>query len=31
MGYIGFYIMNRDNGLGNLLCIWVLGPLGLGY
>ena len=27
-GIYGFYIRNRNNGFGNILCIWVLGPLG---
>ena len=24
----GFYIRNRNDGFGNMLCIWILGPLG---
>ena len=24
-----FYIRNRNNGFGNIICIWVLGPLGV--
>ena len=30
-GIYGFYIRNRNYGFGNLLCIWVLGPLGKQY
>ena len=28
-GIYGFYTRNRDANFGNVLCIWVLGPLGL--
>ena len=27
----GFYTRNRNNGYGNILCIWVLEPLGSGW
>ena len=27
-GMNGFYTKNRNSGFGNILCIWVLGPLG---
>ena len=30
-GIYGFYTRNRRNGFGNILCIWVLGPLGRVY
>ena len=29
-GIQDFYTRNRSSGLGNILCIWVLGPLGCG-
>ena len=28
---MGFYTRNRNSGFGNLLCIWVLRPLGLDF
>ena len=28
--YIGFYVGNRNSDFGNILCIWVLGPVGIG-
>ena len=28
-GIYGFYTRNRSSGFGNILCIWVLGPLGV--
>ena len=26
--FCGFYTRNRNKGFGNILCVWVLGPLG---